>query len=219
MGASQRPRRRRAGEDTGPAMLIVFIGPPGAGKGTQSERLVRDLELPHLSTGEMLRDAMQDQTPLGCEVSEYMHGGQLVPDDLVVNIVKQRLDEPDCRSGCLLDGFPRTLHQAEQLQAFLTARGTPLDVAVALMVDRRELVRRLLGRQRNDDAPETIAQRLAVFQAETAPVLDYYRERDLLLTVDGMQPPDIVYADIQAGLRRFRRPKPLVPPARNANDS
>lgn len=199
-------------------MLIVFIGPPGAGKGTQSERLVRDLNLPHLSTGEMLRDAMQNETPLGCEVSEYMQSGQLVPDDLVVNIVKQRLEESDCRDGCLLDGFPRTLYQAEQLQDFLTARGTPLDVALSLTVDRRELVRRLLGRQRNDDAPETIAQRLAVFQAETAPVLDYYRERDLLLTINGMQPPDIVYADIQAGMRSFLQSKPINPPAANADE-
>lgn len=186
-------------------MWIVFISPPGAGKGTQSERLVRALGLPHLSTGEMLREAMQTESPLGQAAAEYMHSGQLVPDHLVMDILQQRLDEHDCNQGCLLDGFPRTLCQAELLHELLERRGTPLDRVLALDVDREELVRRMLQRQRPDDTPETIAQRLEVYQAETAPLLDYYRRQDLLLTVDGMQSPDEVFRSLMAGLDQVRR--------------
>lgn len=186
-------------------MYIVMIGPPGSGKGTQSERLVQEFDLPHLSTGEVLREAMREETQLGRAATKYMESGQLVPDELVFNIVRERLQEVDCRDGVLLDGFPRNVHQADLLQAFLDERGTPLDLAVALEVDRDELIRRMLARHRPDDTPETIAQRLEVYHAETAPVLDYYRRRDLLLTVNGMQSPDEVYRDILEGIESFRR--------------
>jgi adenylate kinase len=182
-----------------------MIGPPGSGKGTQSARLVQEFQIPHLSTGEVLREAMREETELGRAATKYMERGQLVPDDLVFHIVKERLQESDCRHGVLLDGFPRNQHQAELLQDFLDLRDTPLDLALALEVDRSELIRRMLERHRPDDTPETIAQRLEVYHAETAPVLDYYRQQNLLLTVNGMQSPDDVYQDVLQGIEPFRR--------------
>jgi len=129
-------------------MRIVFIGAPGAGKGTQSERLVVALGIKHLSTGEMLRQAMTEKTPLGRMAEQFISAGRLVPDRLIIDLIRERLQNPDCSNGFLLDGFPRTLGQAEGLDAFLTDNGTPLDLVLELRVDEDELLRRLLGRGR-----------------------------------------------------------------------
>ena len=127
-------------------MRIVFIGPPGAGKGTQAERMIETYRLAHLSTGDMLRAARDARTAVGVEAERFMSTGQLVPDDIIVAIIRDRLEQPDCRAGYLLDGFPRTIAQAEALDAMLEKRGTPLDAVLQLDVPEEELFRRLAGR-------------------------------------------------------------------------
>ena len=175
-------------------MRIVFIGPPGAGKGTQAERLVETYEMAHLSTGDMLRAARDAQTPVGQEAEKYMSAGELVPDDVIVKIIAERLEEPDCQRGYLLDGFPRTVGQAGALDAMLGQKGTPLDVVLELRVPEDELFNRLAGRGRADDKPEVIRQRLTNYREQTAPVLDYYSERGLLKSIDGLGTVDEVFA-------------------------
>jgi adenylate kinase len=192
-------------------MRIIFIGPPGVGKGTQSARLVEHLRIPHLSSGDMLRQAVQDQTEVGRSAQEYLSAGELVPDDVVVQILSERLAAPDCRRGCLLDGFPRTLGQAEALGEVLDQTGQPLDAVITLEVDQDELVRRLAGRGRQDDKPETVRARLQVYQDRTAPLLDYYDRQGLLIQIDGTGTPDEVFARIKAALDRV----PREPSARN----
>jgi len=183
-------------------MRIVFIGPPGAGKGTQATRLVQYLGIAHLSTGDMLRQARKDGTELGKRAAGYMDGGSLVPDELVVGIVVQRIAQPDCEAGCLFDGFPRTLAQAKALDEELEKNGTPLDLVLELAADEEELTRRMLQRasieKRADDTPETIANRMKVYRGQTEPLLDYYRERGKLASIDGMGTPDEVFARVQA---------------------
>ena len=189
-------------------MLIVFIGPPGAGKGTQAKRLVQDLGIPHLSTGDMLRQAVDEGTDLGATVATYMESGQLVPDELVVGIVGKRLGQPDCLGGCLLDGFPRTTNQARILDELLPANRTSLDLVLQLEVDRDELTRRMLERAkieaRADDSPDTIASRFDVYQTETEPLIQYYQERGIVQSVDGMGTPDEVFALIKGVIDRKR---------------
>ena len=178
-------------------MLIVFIGPPGAGKGTQAKRLTSQLKIPHLSTGDMLREAKRDGTRLGQLAAEYMDGGQLVPDPLVVSIVGERISQPDCRQGCLFDGFPRTLGQAQSLDDCLQQQGTSLDMVLELRVEESELVERMLARakteQREDDTPETIRRRLEVYALQTRPLINFYRQRGLLEVVDGSGTVDEVF--------------------------
>ena len=183
-------------------MRIVLLGPPGAGKGTQAEILVNDLQIPHLSTGDMLRAGRETGTELGLKTAEYMDSGQLVPDELVVGIIDQRLQQADCQDGYLLDGFPRTVPQADALGTLLQQRNATLDLVLGLKVEEEELIERLLQRKRLDDTRETIAERLQVYLDQTSPLLEYYASRGLLETIVGHGTPEEVYRQIQDVLRR-----------------
>lgn len=167
-------------------MRTVFIGPPGAGKGTQAQRLVELYGLAHLSTGDMLRAARDAKTDIGIKAEEYMSSGALVPDDIIVTIIAERLGQPDCRNGYLLDGFPRTIAQAEALDEMLADKGTPLDGVLELKVPEEELFQRLSGRGRADDTPEVIRKRIEAYRKQTKPLLDYYNQKNKLTSIDGM---------------------------------
>ncbi len=184
-------------------MFIVFIGPPGAGKGTQAERLVEQLKIPHLSTGELLRAAIEDGSDLGRQAQSFMDGGQLVPDSLVLNLISERLDNPELSAGCLFDGFPRNVQQAGLLDQLLDHRNRPLDMVLELQVEDEELTRRLLARQRPDDTPDTIAERLRVYANQTAPVLEYYARQGKLSSIDGNGSPEDVFARAQEAVRQL----------------
>ena len=206
---------------------IVFLGPPGAGKGTQAVTLAKSLGIPHLSTGDLLRAAVAAKSSLGLEAQGHMAAGRLVPDDLVLRILNERLARPDARAGFLLDGFPRNLGQAEALEKI-----SPLDAVLSFELPANLLVERLSGRricptcqsvynvatrppkvpghcdregaeliQRPDDRPEAISTRLAVFAEQTAPLLGYYRRAGLLRSVDATGDPDQVAARVRAALR------------------
>ncbi len=183
-------------------MRIVFIGPPGAGKGTQAERIIKTYDLAHLSTGDMLRAARDAKTEVGQKAEQYMSRGELVPDDLIVEIIGQRLEQPDCQKGYLLDGFPRTIAQAESLDKMLHAKGTPLDVVLEIRVPEEELFRRLAGRGRADDQPDVIRQRLVAYRNQTEPLLEYYGKQGLLTTVEGLGSVDEVFDRVKAALDR-----------------
>jgi adenylate kinase len=190
-------------------MNLIIFGPPGAGKGTQAARLKARHGLAHLSTGDMLRAAVEAGTPVGKEAEAIMAAGKLVSDELICNVVADRIEEPDCAQGFILDGFPRTLAQAEALDAMLATKGKSIDVVIELTVDEGELIRRIEGRAaetggaRADDNVETLKKRLEVYKAQTAPVLPFYRDKGLLETIDGMQSMDAVTRAIEAAL-----PKP-----------
>jgi adenylate kinase len=181
-------------------MRIIFIGPPGVGKGTQSQRLLKHFGIPHVSTGDLLRDAITEKTRLGRLVQRYMTRGQLVPDPIVLEVVGARLEAGDCQNGCLFDGFPRTLGQAQALDEFLAEMGAPLDAVIELKVDEEEVVRRLAQRQRVDDTPDIIRRRMHSYWQETAPLLDYYQRRNILYSIDGVGTPDEVFGRIKAAL-------------------
>jgi adenylate kinase len=178
-------------------MRIVFVGPPGAGKGTQALRLQDYLGVVHLSTGDMFRDADQAGTELGRLAAEYLRAGTLVPDDVVVGIIAQRLEQTDCDAGCVFDGFPRTVAQAEALDAMLAQQARPLDLVLALEVSDEVVSQRLLSRGRMDDSPETIHERLRQFHQLTKPLLDYYRRQSLLRSIDGTGTEEQVFARVR----------------------
>lgn len=184
-------------------MRIILIGPPGAGKGTQCQKLLDYLRVPHLSTGEMLRAAIKAGTPEGTQAKEYMDHGQLVPDPLVLGMVTRRLESPDCRTGCLLDGFPRTLPQAEMLDDLLERRAMSVDGVIELAVPRDELVRRMLARKRADDNPEIFRKRIASFEVQTAPLLDYYSKQGKLVSIDGLGTTEEIFSRVREAVDRF----------------
>jgi len=177
-------------------MRLVMIGPPGAGKGTQSERLARHFAIPHLSTGDMLREASLTQSELGKLTSQYMISGQLVPDPIILDLIGQRLEQPDCAAGCVLDGFPRTVSQAKALDLFFQQHGEDLDAAVEIQVSEDELVRRLTSRKRQDDLPDVIRQRLRGYRAQTLPVTQYYQSEGSLRVIEGEGTPDEIFTRI-----------------------
>jgi len=178
-------------------MWIVFIGPPGAGKGTQSVRLASHLKIPHLSTGDMLRDSCPMSVEASQDAAKLMNAGQLVPDRLVSDIVFQRLATPECESGAIFDGFPRTERQAELLDQYFVQQEQALSVAVEIHVPKPLLLERLSSRGRQDDACEVIEQRLQQYDTLTRPLLDYYQKQGVLQTIDGNGSPDEVFDRIR----------------------
>lgn len=172
------------------ARRLLLLGPPGAGKGTQALRLVDELEIPQISTGDMLRAAVAAGSPVGLEAKSHMDAGRLVPDAVVIGVARERLAQPDAAQGFILDGFPRTVAQAEALDKLLAEFGSKLERCVVLTVDEEELVARLLKRAeiegRSDDNEESIRTRMREYREKTEPLIDYYRARGVLAQVEGM---------------------------------
>jgi len=183
------------------APRIIILGRQGAGKGTQSARLVEEYGIKHVSTGDMLRAAVANQTELGVQAETIMNSGGLVSDDIMNGIVAERLAEADIlEHGVLLDGFPRTINQAETLESILADQGVELDAVVNVDVAIEEVTARMMARGREDDTAEAIAERLRNYEEQTAPLLDFYAERDKLVVVDGLGDEDEVFARVQAAL-------------------
>jgi len=185
-------------------MRIIFLGPPGVGKGTQSQKLVEYLSIPHISTGEMLREAIRNKTKLGLKVAAQMEGGRLAADEIVVQLVRERLARPDCRNGYLLDGFPRTLPQAASLDLGLAVDDEAVDAVLNLTVDEEELFRRLMARaqkeDRGDDNADTIRNRMKVYDDMTSPLIAYYEEQQVLYRIDGIGSIEEVFDRIKSVL-------------------
>lgn len=190
-------------------MRVVFLGPPGSGKGTQAGLLAERLAVPAISTGEILRSAVREGTPLGRQAQDVMEKGDLVSDDLIVSLIRERTSARDARGGFILDGFPRTLAQAEALESMLAGNGDAVSAVVNFLVPEAELVSRMLGRAkaegRADDRPETIRERLRVYRDKTEPLVDYYRKRDLLADVDGVGTPEQIASRVDNALMSVRR--------------
>jgi adenylate kinase len=190
---------------------VVLLGPPGAGKGTQAQIIAGQLGVPAISTGDIFRANVSGKTELGQQAKQYMDAGDLVPDEITVAMVKERLAEPDADKGFLLDGFPRTVAQAEQLRSSLTELDRRLDCVLELVVDEDELVRRLSGRrmlvdgqwvQRDDDKPETVRHRLEVYREQTAPLSGWYEDEGLLARIDAIGEVDEVTERAMTALRQ-----------------
>jgi len=182
-------------------MIVVFIGPPGAGKGTQAARFARSLGVPHIASGDLLRAASAQNTPLGREAQTYMEAGHLVPDELTLTIVEQRLAQPDAAISAVLDGFPRTLQQARRLDEVLARDGWgQVDAAIYIEAPRTVVLERMNARRRADETPEVQAKRYDVYERDTAPLVAYYQERGVLATIDGVRAVETVTRDIAAAL-------------------
>ena len=208
-------------------MNVILLGAPGAGKGTQAEKMVASYDLAHVSTGDILRAAVKNETPLGLTAKGFMDKGELVPDLVVIGLVKDRLSQPDAQKGFILDGFPRTVNQAEALDTALAEMGKRIDAVISIHVDPSILVDRLTSRrtckgcgkifsvksladvrtceacggelyQRDDDTVETVTNRLDVYQRSTAPLIDFYEKQGVLREVDGDRPVDAVFTDVQS---------------------
>lgn len=217
-------------------MYILLMGPPGAGKGTQAERLIEKYGVPQISTGDMFRTAVKEGTPLGLEAKKFMDKGQLVPDAVTIGIVKERLMKDDCRQGFILDGFPRTTAQAVSLDAILRDLSIKLDGVINISVPNESLVKRTTGRQicracgatyhklfkpskvdnvcdkcggelyqRDDDKEETVKKRLEVYSAQTKPLIDYYKNTNLYVEIDGGQGMEAVFGAIIANLEKGKQ--------------
>lgn len=188
------------------AVTVVFFGPPGSGKGTQASRLAASLGIPQVSTGDLLRGHVARGTELGRIARPIMESGALVPDDLVTRMLRERLAEPDAAGGALFDGYPRTLAQADSLDAVLAEGGRKVDAVLFLDVPDQPIVERLVKRAalegRADDTPETIRERLRVYREKTAPLAERYRSAGLLVSIDGDRPVDVVAADVKAAVDR-----------------
>ena len=187
-------------------MNILLLGPQGSGKGTQADRLSAEYGIPHIASGDMLRAAIAAGTPLGLEVKPIYEAGELVPDETMVGLIRERLEEPDTTDGFVLDGFPRTIRQAEALDATLREIGQELTVVFALQVPDEICIERLLGRAqiegRPDDTPEAIRTRLEIYHRETKPVIEHYRTQGILVTIHGERTPNEVFAEIQAAVEQ-----------------
>ncbi|MBC7991548.1 MAG: adenylate kinase [Luteimonas sp.] len=181
-------------------MRLVLLGAPGSGKGTQAARLKQHLQVPHISTGDLLRAEVAAGSPLGVQAKEIMARGDLVSDDILLGMLEDRFSRPDTANGFILDGYPRNLAQAAALDGLLQRIGQPMDAAVQLEVDNELLIERLAGRAkaegRSDDNPESVRKRLEVYDAQTAPVIEFYRQHGQLTTVDGVGTLDEVFTRI-----------------------
>ena len=185
-------------------MNVILFGPPGAGKGTQAQMLVSEFNMVQLSTGDMLRAAIAAESELGLKAKSIMDAGQLVSDDIMIGMISERMDAPDCANGIILDGFPRTVAQAEALDQMFADKNIALDSVIEIAVDEAALFARIenraaeTGGSRSDDNAEVLAERLKVYHANTAPVLPYYKDKNKLVTIDGMQSIDKVSEDIRS---------------------
>lgn len=214
-------------------MNIILLGPPGAGKGTQAKKIQEYYSLPHISTGDILRENINNNTNLGIKAKSYMSRGELVPDELLITLIRDRLSKNDCSAGFMLDGYPRTIPQADALQMILTESNKKIDAVLNISVDDRELIRRLSGRrmckcgasyhiifnppkkegicdickgklyQRNDDTPEAIQNRLNVYKKQTQPLIDYYSKKKILRTIDGSKEIPQIFEDIKKVLEEY----------------
>lgn len=181
-------------------MQFIFLGPPGAGKGTQAGILADHWQVPHISTGDILRTAIAGKTSLGIQARTHVEAGELVPDVLIMALIRERFGESDMKQGWILDGFPRTLAQAQALDELLAIFRQPHPQAIYFEVSTENLVNRMLARGRQDDTAATIRRRLAVYQADTTPLIDFYKKRECLITIDGNRPPDAVTQTLQEAL-------------------
>jgi adenylate kinase len=214
-------------------MNIILLGPPGAGKGTQAKKIQEYYSMPHISTGDILRENINNNTSLGLKAKSYMSRGELVPDELLITLIKDRLSKKDCSNGFMLDGYPRTIPQADALQMILTESGEIVDAVLNISVDDEELIKRLSGRrmckcgasyhvsfncpekedicnlckgklyQREDDKPEAIRNRLNVYKKQTQPLIDYYNRKKILRTIDGSKEIAQIFEEIKTVLEEY----------------